>query len=737
MPEITITRDRWGIAHVAAPDEASAFEAQGYCAAADRFWQMEYDRLKAAGRWSEVVGPAGVREDTFFRRIGIEAAARRDWEGLSAQTKAMTEAYALGVNRWLAENAHSLPAEFEHHPFPPARWEAWHCSVVYKVRHVFMGTFMRKLWRGAVLRAAGPEITAAMKGDPGAATPMVPPAGPSIDLLEGVAEALAAAGDELDGVPNIDGASNSWAIHGSRTASGKPLLAGDPHRGIEFPNVYLQFHMACDAFDVIGLSFPGVPGFAHFGHNADVAWCITHAMADDTDVFVEASDAVVERSTETIEVRDGDPVEITTGRSPRGPYVLGDLDDGGRVLCTNWTGLHDDTTFECLRPMLTATGCDALEEAVRHWVIPANNLLTADTAGNISFKIRGRIIERPAANRWTPVPGDEAHAWDGLAEVAHDDLQHWRNPERGFLVTANNRVSDDGPYISLDFAGPSRHNRIVELLADLPAATAADMPAIHRDVRSLAAPPICELIARLEPATELGRSARDLVAAWDHEVTADSAAAVVYAGFRQAWAGDLESRLAIGRLGFGEAGWPRALDASRMTFDSGTALLLGGGWRLLPGLDDETALAATLSGLLDDVAASIAAERGDDPTGWRWDDQHVMFSPHPLALGIPGAADLNPPVAGVAGDGETVRAGGIAPLLGLQCYSSSCARYVFDVADWDRSGWVVPHGVSGVRGSGHDLDQRDAWSACELLPMAFSAAAVADVAVSTTTLAVG
>lgn len=734
MPDITITRDRWGIAHVSAPDEVSAFAAQGYCAAADRFWQMEYDRLKAAGRWSEVVGSAGVREDTFFRRIGIEAAARRDWDGLTAEAKAMTEAYTTGVNRWLAENADRLPAEFEHHPFAPAEWEPWHCSAVYKVRHVFMGTLMRKLWRGGVLRAAGPEITAAMKGDPSAATPMVPPTGPPIDLLDGAAEALAAAGAELAGVPNVDGASNSWAIHGSRTASGKPLLAGDPHRGIEFPNVYLQFHMACDAFDVIGLSFPGVPGFAHFGHNTDVAWCITHAMADDTDVFVETPDAVTDRGSETISVREAQPVEISTGRSPRGPFILGDLDGDGRVLCTNWTGLQNDTTLDCLRPMLLAGDCDELEEAVRHWVIPANNLLTADTAGNISFKIRGRIIERPVANRWAPVPGDDAHAWDGLREVPHDELQHWRNPERGFLVTANNRVSDDGPYISLDFAGPARHDRVVQLLDALPQATAADMPTIHRDVRSLAAAPICSLISDLEPSTDLGLTARDLVTAWDHEVTADSAAAVVYAGFRQAWAVEIEDRLGLRPLGVGEAEWPRGLDASRMTFDAGTALLLGEGWRLLPGLDDEAARTALLSELLDRVAASIAAERGDDPTTWRWDRQHVMVSPHPLALGVPAAADLHPPVAGVAGDGETVRAGGIAPLLGLQCYSSSCARYVFDVADWDNSGWVVPHGVSGVRGGGHDLDQRDTWTAVELLPMAYSSAAVDAIAASRTTI---
>ncbi len=315
-------------------------------------------------------------------------------------------------------------------------------------------------------------------------------------------------------------------------------------------------------------------------------------------------------------------------------------------------------------------------------------------------------------------------------------LQRYWYPDRGFLVTANNRVSDDGPYISLDFAGPSRHNRIVELLGGIESATAADMTRIHADVRSLAAPPICTIIAGLSPTTELGHAAQELVSAWNHEVGPDSAAAVVYASFRQAWAVEVEHRLGIHDATLGAPGWPRSLDASRMNFDAGTTLLVGGGWRLLPGLDDDAALDAVLSGLLDTVAASLAAERGPDPAAWRWDDQHVMFSPHPLAVGIAAAADLHPPVIGVAGDGETVRAGGIAPMLGLQCYLSSCARYVFDVGDWDNSGWVVPHGVSGVRGSGHDLDQRAAWAACEVLPMAYSPSAVAAVAASTTVLSV-
>lgn len=729
MTDITITRDRWGIAHVVAPDTGSAFSAQGYCAAADRIWQMEWDRRRATGTWAEVVGPSAVREDAFFRRIGLEASARDDWEALSDRAKAMTVAYADGVNRWLTSHGEALPPEFVHHPRPPVPWEPWHCVAVYKVRHIFMGTLYRKLWRGAVTRSAGAEVALAMRGDPGAATPMIesPEGVPTIDLLDQAAAAVVSAAEDLAAIADVDGASNSWAVHGSRTASGMPLLAGDPHRGIEFPNVYLQFHMACDAFDVMGLSFPGVPGFPHFGHNADVAWCITHGAADDTDVFVEEVDDIVGRRIETISVRNGEPVEIVVGASARGPYILGDL-GRSHALCVAWTGLHADSTFECLEPMLLADGCDALEESVRDWVVPVNNLLTSDTAGNISFKIRGRVLERAPANRWTPVSGSDASSWDGLVAVDHDDLQQWRNPERGFLVTANNRTSDHGPFISVDFAGPYRHDRIVELLAGLDAATVDDMTAIHRDVRSLIAPKICQRLVVAGPSTELGLVARDLLAVWDHDLTADSPAALVYGTVRRLWALEVEARLGLADVSFGEVGWPRVVDSSRMLFDSSTTLLVGGGWSLLPGLDSRDDLTDLLAGLIDRAAADIAADHGEDPSRWRWDAEHVMVSPHPLATALEGAGDLHPPVSGCPGDGDTIRCGSVTPALGLRAYSASVARYVFDTSDWDNSGWVVPHGVSGTRGSGHDLDQREAWLAGELHPMAYSAAAVAAVA---------
>ena len=145
----TVSVDRWGISHIRAQDVSGAFFSQGWVASQDRIWQMESDRLRAMGRWSEVVGFAGAKEDAFLRRLGLAESARQDWLELEAATREMTVAYADGVNSWLQSHRGALPEEFAHHPFEPDPWEPWHCVAVYKVRHIFMGTVFRKLWRGA------------------------------------------------------------------------------------------------------------------------------------------------------------------------------------------------------------------------------------------------------------------------------------------------------------------------------------------------------------------------------------------------------------------------------------------------------------------------------------------------------------------------------------------------------------------------------------------------------------
>lgn len=283
-----IWRDAEGIAHVHADSAHDAFFAQGFVHAEDRLFHMDYDRRRAMGRWAEYAGAGAVAQDIQFRKFRLVPSARADYAALNAEARAMLDAYAAGVNACI-RTMKTPPVEYTIAGGQPEPWEPWHSLAVFKVRHVLMGVWQTKAWRARLVRHLGAARAAALC--PGT-TPhpmlIVPPGveydGPVADGLkdlESVESALAA-------LPEWEGGSNNWAVAGGRTASGKPLVAGDPHRPLDVPGVYYQNHVAGPEFDVIGLSFPGVPGFPHFGHNQHVAWCVTHTAADYQDLVHRA-----------------------------------------------------------------------------------------------------------------------------------------------------------------------------------------------------------------------------------------------------------------------------------------------------------------------------------------------------------------------------------------------------------------------------------------------------------------
>ena len=723
--EVEIVRDAYGIPHIRAASHLDAFFGQGFVAAQDRLWQMEVDRRRAAGRWAEVVGPPGVQDDSFMRRAGLARCARLDYEAFSDATREVVDAYARGVNAFLATSKR-LPVEFALTGVRPEPWEPWQCVAVYKVRHVYMGPLYRKLWRAALLREHGPELLSQMRADSSDGELLVVPPGEAYRAAVSDAAHLATNVEALAQIPDAEGASNSWALHGSRTASGKPLVAGDPHRALDMPNTYYQNQLSCPRFDAIGLSFAGVPGFPHFGHNASVAWCITHAMADDLDLFVERFDngaPPVEQWTESIAVRDAEPLEVAAARTERGGVVLGGPDQGvGISLCWTATAARD-TTFEALLPMLDADSVASFSEAMRPWVIPGNNLIVADVAGSIRYRFRGRLPIRSAANAWTPVPGwTGEHDWRGW--VPFEDLPEATDPDGGCLVTANNRIAGDGaPYISIDFDGPNRARRILERLQPLEAATVEDMQSIHADDVSAVAPLFVRALAGLEPRDGEARAALERLREWDASMNVDSVAATIYAAFREqltlrvAESGRLHGE-GLGRLGAGA----RPLERSMFLWYAIPGLLTQRRDDLLAESDDWDALVETAFAR---ALASLRERLGPDMDGWKWGRVHLTLCFHQLSLDFPPAREvLTAPRLPIGGDNDTVRCGIVIPGYGLLSAGASVARYAFDLADWERSGWVVPHGISGHPGSVHHSDQLEPWANVDLVPMHYSRAAV-------------
>ena len=731
---VRILRDEYGIPHVKAESSHDAFFGQGYATAQDRLWHMDHDRLRAYGRWAGVVGASGVEHDVTMRRFQIAASVEQDWGALNTDTRAMFEAYCDGVNAFI-QSSRALPIEYRLTATRPEPWTPQDSLAVYKVRHIMMGVFQGKLWRAELVNTLGTEKAASLlKGYQPGHLVIVPPNteydGPVLDGLRELSDGM----DAIDWLRDEDSGSNNWAVSGSRTRTGKPLIAGDPHRALDTPNVYYQNHISCGDFDVIGLSFPGCPGFPHFGHNASVAWCVTHAQADYQDLFIERfreSDGVLEYESqdgwkpastrrEVIGVKGGEPVAVELVATHHGQVIMRSVDGQHGVAFRYTATASPNLGFEAMLKMHYASSADELDESMRTWVDPCNNFVFGDVHGDIGYLNRGQLPVRSMANAWLPVPGwTGEHDWRGT--VPFDELTRSRNPELGFIVTANNRiVGQEYPhYIALDFSADDRARRIVDRLRELTDATVENMASIHSDIVSTPAQVYAGRIADAPPLGDPSAEARDRLAGWDGAMGQDAVAPTIYTAFRSR----LHRRLIGGLLGplaeraaaaTGRGGPQHARQlASRLVTHA-----LSGDTSLLPdGSDWNTVIELALA----QGVADLKSELGPDMDSWTWGSVHRTRPVHPLSASFPDAAGLlDPPSVPMSGDGDTPHAASYSQGYPYTVTSTSVARYVWDTADWDNSRWIVPLGSSGHPGSRHFADQTPLWGSVELIPATYS-----------------
>lgn len=404
-------RDAYGVPHLRAGSVADLAHAQGRATALDRAWQLEWLRLRATSGTAAVVGGEVAKAwDAFAHDVRLVETARRAYDACTSETRALVTAYAAGVNAGLAATDPGAVPELAHLGHVPGEWEPWTPMATFLAQQVLFGTIGSQLWDRLAREALGDD-----------------------------ARLLSHEGPQAAG-------SNAWAVGGGRTASGFPLIGGDPHRSLEQPGVYQQVRLVCedpdDAFDVVGYTFVGVPGVQHFAHAGEVAWAITNACADYQDV-----------------VEDGSGLPLGNGLGVRTTsWVLGELG------------------FDALLPLLRARTVDDVDRAFDHWVEPVNNLVIADRSGALRYRIAGRVPVRDDAGRWTGWLADPNRADATPSEV---------------LVTANERRGPESAAVGSAFAPPYRADRIRALLGERQGLTTADFAAIHDDallptVRTLA-----------------------------------------------------------------------------------------------------------------------------------------------------------------------------------------------------------------------------------------------------------
>ena len=668
-----IRRDRWGIPHLWGDTVDELAYAQGRAAALDRAWQLEVERWRSEGRLAAQLGPDEVGWDRFARRARLDDTAQRCYAALDDTTRQWIQSYVDGVNAGLAEGA-ARATEFAATGSAPGRWQPWSPLGVFLVQHILFGTFPSKLWQAHVAATLGPDALG----------------------LFAAAEGPGGSG------------SNAWAW---RDEAGVPTIAGDPHRVIELPGIYHQVRLACPSFDVIGFAFPGVPGVPHFGHAGSVAWAVTNAMADYQDLYREQlrrdGEAVFARSAtgweaaavhhETIEVRGGDPVPVEVIETPRGPIIDVDRRTGEGLSLRTPTRVSSSLGFQALLPLLHANRVDDVVSALGHWVEPVNSLIVADTTGAVHSFVAGRVPIRDERNRWVPVPGWEPdHDWQpGYAPTPS-------RPVTDVVVNANDRRPGDTAELGLDFAPPHRARRIAELLAMGTAPSA-----IHMD-SAIGAPGLRGLLARVDRSS-LSPPAAALAAqlsTWDAFMAAGSTSAGAFAAWRSLLAQRLADHPALRPL------------AAPTGYDDLFAPWTSAAGRIGYALDPLVTRVGRLGADIEAEAAAALEAVAAGPAPVAWGETHRLAPIRAVAdPALDAVIAASCARVTLSGDSDCVLATSSTPGVSDLCWRGPIARYVWDLSDRERGGWVVPFGASGIVGSPHADDQLPRWARGELVPI--------------------
>lgn len=743
---VEVRFDRFAVPHVFAGADEDTWRALGYLQARDRLWQMELYRRAASGRLSEILGEPTLAIDQRFLTLGLRIAAEREWQRTPPGLRTAFESYAAGVNAFMTAKRSRLPLEYQLLRIRPEPWSPVDSLAISKLFAWRLGENHRgELLRYAIVEELGPRGLELFPPAPEWAPVILTSQRGHRPEGRGLRAGITyPAGLEWLS-PDAQAMSNSWVIHGSRTATGRPILANDPHLAIEIPSVWWEAHLTSATFDVAGVTIPGIP-FIVIGHNARVGWGLTNAGADVQDFFVERLDpsrknyrvgdqwVPLEIRQHVIRVKGRNAPLIFEVRSTRhGPVrnrddwhevYAGDaalpeqLDE--TVLALKWQPVLEANSSAAFDRLAHAGNWVEFLGAVRQFSAPAQNFVYADVDGNIGYAMSGLLPVRGDSDAAVPVSGEPRDAdWHGWVDI--NQLPALLNPSSGQLVTANNEVVRGLPFlIARDWAAPFRAQRIAALLGDRRGLDAAAMREIQGDILSVSAD-------RVLKAVEPPESIREL-RTWDRRVDGRPSS-LVYEAFEEAlWrrtfademSGSLYERFyryaARERL----AGLHAVIaDPHSRWFDD----------RSTPGVtetrDDIVRRAA------DEAMAGLRGRYGNR-YGWRWDDAHAIKFSHPLSGGgrILDWFFSRGPVP-VGGHSTTVNKTTTDLRRPYGTSEAASYRLILDIGAWDASLGVNITGQSGHPLSPHYFDQNSLWRQGSYRPLPYTREAVESATVST------
>jgi penicillin G amidase len=756
---VEVVRDRWGVPHIYASSLPDVFCAQGFVMGQERTFQTDFVMRLATGRLSELIGEFAVSLDRFFRTVGLNRAGRRVAAGYDERSLMMAESILAGYRAGVA-SLPSPPVEYRILELDPPTFDddalgmEAGAAVAALMSWTLSGNWDAELLRVEIAERLGFEAMLALFPDVAGDPSVVVPGKDGGDLSRRRALDILRAAPL---VPKGQG-SNNWVVAGSRSVTGKPLLANDPHLRAMLPSIWFECHLVAPGLDVRGVTLPGAPGVV-IGHTPHHAWGETNVGGDTQDLYLErlsedGSSALYEDAweplivhSEEIFVRGRDEPEVLSVRESRhGPildsYMVGIGDPtvvaGGvrETYALRWVGASHGIQPSVLLDLAQATDFASFRSALRGWESPGQNFVYADVDGNIGYQCTGlHPIRRRGHDGTLPVPGwTSEFEWDGW--VPFDELPWSENPSQGFIATANQKIHDDSyPYeLGKDFLPNVRARRIVRLLSETELHSASTFAAIHRDTQSEPARDIASSMASLEPADDRQKAALAVLDGWDGDLAADSVAGGIY----EVWCKHLSTALLLPKLGqelfdhfYGRRQWTNAFQVQVLPVllrNPSAPWFEPGG---VPARD--AVLSATLDAALDELTATL----GEDMDGWRWGALHRIRFAHPLAI-LPGLEELF--VAGeieIGGDEQTISQGMFEPGVGYDAVVVSSWRQIIDLANTDASIGTNTIGQSGNPASPHYKDQIADWAAARSHPIPLSRDRVDEIAATTATLVPG
>ncbi len=735
-----IVVDHWGVAHIYAASSRDAFFLQGYNAARDRLWQIDLWRKRGLGRLSASFGPAYVAQDRAARLFLYRGDMATEWAAYGAGSHEAVTAFTAGINAYVAQvqaDKRPLPVEFKLSASKP---EIWSPEDVLRIRsHALVSNVSSEVARAQIACAAGlPADLLRRKLEPPHTTvvptgldPCVIPADVLKDYLLGTGavdfQPMTAAGKRTETTPQTKLAqaldayqnegSNNWVIAPSRTATGRPILANDPHRPVGVPSLRYIVHLNAPDLDIIGAGEPALPGVS-FGHNDQMAWGLTIFYIDQEDLYVYETKADSYRYKsgyepmkvvhEAIDVKGEPSREVVLKFTRHGP-VLAETAGHAFAMRTVWNLPGASGYFGSSRMWRAKSWAD-FKGGQEAWGTPPLNLVFADTTGDIGWSAAGLTPLRPNWDGLLPVPGDGRYEWSGM--MPESQLPALHNPPKGFVATANQmNLPADYPVdrtISYEWADRSRITRIEEVLAKLPKATLADSMALQTDSHDALSRRTIALLAHVSSPDPDVLKALSILRTWDNNETTDSVAAAIY----QVWTSNHLGQTVV------QSVTPQA-----------ARTLVGSG-----GLDAvvtylETPQASNRDALL---LASLAAAVADLKTGlgpnmanWTWGRlHHADFRPAAAALADRQLAQqMGTGALEIPGSAQSPRAATFRPSDYTQTAGAS-VRLVMDVGAWDNSVAINTPGQSGDPFNVHYRDLFPLWATGAYVPLDFSRAAV-------------